>query len=75
MSVFAQPLAAGLFVLAVAGCASTPTDEPRRAPAETITGSNIPRYPGAPRRETNVLTDDAVQELINAKGPRGKPSP
>ena len=71
MRLFAMP-AAGLLVL-LAACAAPQGDEKLRPPADTITGSNIPRHESAPRRETNVLTDDAIQDLIKSNGPRGRP--
>jgi len=71
MRLFAMT-AAGLLVI-LAACAAPQGDEKLRPPAETLTGSNIPRHSDGVRSETNVLTDDAIRDLIKSNGPRGRP--
>ena len=61
-------------VLALLGaCAAEQGEQTLRPPAETLTGSNIPRHSGSVRSDTNILTDDAVTDLIKSNGPRGRP--
>ncbi|HVO23234.1 MAG TPA: hypothetical protein VMW56_06345, partial [Candidatus Margulisiibacteriota bacterium] len=69
---YAKPLFCCSIVL-VAACAAPQGDETLRPHADTITGSNIPRRDSAPRRETTILIDDAIRDLIKSNGPRGAP--
>ena len=72
MSRLSKTVLAGSIVL-LAACAAPQGSDTLRPQADTITGSNIPRRDSAPRRETTILIDDAIRDLIKSNGPRGVP--
>jgi len=71
----AKPMAAGLVVLLLAACAAEQAELQPRPAGETITGSNIPRREGQVRRETTIMIDDGIADMVKSNGPRGKPNP